>query len=318
MNTPHETRQKNTSSGPQTRSADLLRPEVLAQLANLELVAKAVVDGFFTGMHRSPFFGFSQEFAEYKAYNDGDDPRFIDWNVYARTDRTYIKRFLGETNTALNLILDVSGSMAFQSNTVSKLLYGKYICASLAYMARKQHDALGITLFDDQIREVLPPASHPDTFYRLLALLERTSASAGSEINDSIKHLSGTISKRGIMVMISDFYCDPDELNRHLQALVNHGHEVVLFHLLDRGERAPAEHIKKMRSPATLQDIESGAQVKVSAEFMRDVYPQRVTQHIDNLTSTSIRSGFTYVPCDTSAPLDDLLNRYLLLRQQKR
>ena len=104
---------------------------MLAQLGNLELVAKAVVDGFFTGMHRSPFFGFSQEFAEYKAYNDGDDPRFIDWNVYARTDRTYIKRFLGETNTALNLVLDVSGSMAYQTDSTSKLMYGKYICASL-------------------------------------------------------------------------------------------------------------------------------------------------------------------------------------------
>lgn len=306
------------ASNPQSGSAELLRPDVLAQLSSLELVAKAVVDGFFTGMHRSPFFGFSQEFAEYKAYNDGDDPRFIDWNVYARTDRTYIKRFLGETNTALNLVLDVSGSMAYQSDAVSKLHYGKYICAALAYMARKQHDAISITLFDDKIREILPPASHPDTFYRLLALLERTSASDGTQINDSLKHLTGTIRKRGIFVMISDFYCDPDELNRHLQALVNRGHEVVLFHLLDRAEHAPAEHVKKMRSPSTMKDMESGAKVKVSAQYIRDVYPQRVAQHIEELTKTALRSGFTYVACNTSEPLDDLLNRYLLLRQRRR
>lgn len=317
MNTTRNNRKNTTTSSP-ARTADLLRPEVLAQLSSLELVAKAVVEGFFTGMHRSPFFGFSQEFAEYKAYNDGDDPRFIDWNVYARTDRTYIKRFLGETNTALNLVLDISASMGYQSSDVSKLLYGKYICASLAYMARKQHDAIGITLFDDQIRDVQPPLSHPDTFYRLLALLERTSASSGTEINDSLKHLTGTIRKRGIFVMISDFYCEPDELNRHLQALVNHGHEVVLFHLLDRGEHEPAKHIRKMQSPSTLRDMESGAQVRVSAEFIRDEYPQRIAQHIDTLSKTAIRSGFTYVPCNTSAPLDELLNRYLLLRQQRR
>ena len=141
------------------RARELLQPKFLAQLGSLELVAKTVVDGFFTGMHRSPFFGFSQEFAEYKAYNDGDDPRYIDWNVYARTDRTYIKRYLGETNTAINLIVDVSASMGYSSGDISKLQYAKFVCATLAYLARKQHDAAGATLFDDQIREIVPPAS---------------------------------------------------------------------------------------------------------------------------------------------------------------
>lgn len=314
-------RQKSSNQGkskhPGQTGGNLLQPQLLAQLGNLELVAKAVVDGFFTGMHRSPFFGFSQEFAEYKAYNDGDDPRFIDWNVYARTDRTYIKRFLGETNTALNLVLDVSGSMAYQTDATSKLVYGKYICASLGYLARKQHDAIGITLFDDKIREVLPPASHPDTFYRMLAILERTQANEGTQINDSLNHLTETLTKRGIFVMISDFYCDPDALNRQLQALVNRGHEVVLFHLLDRSEHNPAEHVKKMRSPSTLRDMESGTEVKVSAEYLRDVYPKRISTHIETLSNTALRSGFTYVPCNTSAPLDELLQKYLLLRQQR-
>ena len=319
MNT---SRQKPASQGKSTNpgqtGGNLLQPKLLAQLGNLELIAKAVVDGFFTGMHRSPFFGFSQEFAEYKAYNDGDDPRFIDWNVYARTDRTYIKRFLGETNTALNLVLDVSSSMAYQTDASSKLSYAKYICASLGYLARKQHDAIGITLFDDKIREVLPPASHPDTFYRMLALLERTQASDGTQIHDSLSHLTDALTRRGIFVMISDFYCEPDELNRQLQALVNRGHEVVLFHLLDRSEFDPADHVKKMRSPSTLRDMESGTEIKVSAEYLRDVYPKRIRAHIDNLSKTALRSGFTYVPCNTSAPLDELLQKYLLLRQQRR
>lgn len=295
-----------------------LQPTTLARLSNLELVAKAVVDGFLTGMHRSPHFGFSQEFAEYKAYNDGDDPRFIDWNVYARTDRTYIKRFLGETNTALNLVLDVSGSMAYRSAEVSKLQYAKYICATLAYLARKQHDAISMTLFDNRIRELLPAASHPDTLYRVLALLERTEAQDGTEIYDSLHHIAGTIRKRGIMVVVSDFYCDPEQLAKNLQPLVNHGHEVVLFHLLDAGEQQPAETLKSMRSPATIKDMESGAEVKVTAEFMRDEYPLKLAQHIDELKTAAVRNGFTHVLCNTAAPLDELLQHYLIVRQQQR
>lgn len=296
---------------------NLLQPSMLARLSNLELVAKAVVDGFFTGMHRSPFFGFSQEFAEYRSYNDGDDPRFIDWNVYARTDRTYIKRFLGETNTAINLVLDVSASMGYATDEVSKLTYGKYICASLAYLARKQHDAIGATFFDDKIREVLPPASHPDTMYRLLAMLERTEPGEGTEIHHSLQQVASTVTRRGLVIMISDFYCDPDELTRHLQAMVHRGHEVVLFHLLDRSERNPADHVKQLRNPSTLRDLESGVEVKVSADFLRENYPAKVAKHIEALEATSIRNGFTYVACSTSDPLDDMLHRYLLVRQHR-
>ncbi|OED39620.1 hypothetical protein AB833_14575 [Chromatiales bacterium (ex Bugula neritina AB1)] len=309
---------KVTAASRNHSKPDLLQPAMLARLSNLELVAKTVVDGYFTGMHRSPFFGFSQEFAEYRSYNDGDDPRFIDWNVFARTDRTYIKRYLGETNTAINLVLDVSGSMSFKTDEVSKLTYGKFICASLAYLARRQHDALGATLFDDTIREVLPPASHPDTFYRLLALLERTEANEGTGINNSLEQLAGTITRRGLILLISDLYCDPEELTRHLQILVNAGHEVVIFHVLDRSEHNPADHIKKMRAPSNLRDIETGAEVQVSADFLRDDYPLRIAQHIAELERTALRNGIAYIPCNTSAPLNDLLHQYLLQRQQRR
>lgn len=295
-----------------------LEPSTLARLSNLELVAKAVVDGFFTGMHRSPYFGFSQEFAEYKAYNDGDDPRFIDWNVYARTDRTYIKRFLGETNTALNLLIDVSGSMNYQSGDVSKLQYAKFIGATLAYLARKQHDAIGATLFDNGIREVMPAASHPDTLYRLLALLERTNAGDGTEIHDSLQHIAGTVTRRGIMVVLSDFYCDAEELGKNLLPLVTRGHEVVLFHLLDAGELAPADTLKSMRTPSTLRDMEDAAEVRVTAEYMRDEYPHRIASHIDSLKQAANRYGFTHVLSNTARPLDDLLQQYLTVRQLQR
>lgn len=299
------------------RSRELLQPKLLAQLSSLELVAKTVVDGFFTGMHRSPFFGFSQEFAEYKAYNDGDDPRFIDWNVYARTDRTYIKRYLGETNTAINLIVDVSASMGYSSGDVSKLRYAKFICATLAYLARKQHDAVGATLFDDKIRETVPPASHPDTLYRVLAMLERTEAGSGTQISESLQHITSTLSKRGLIFMMSDFYCDTDVLKRNLEVLAQHGHEVALFHILDAGELEPVS-IREMRSPSTLKDLETGNEVKVTADFMREDYPARIAAHIKALEKMALRCGFAYVPCNTAQPLDDVMRQFLLTRQQQR
>lgn len=311
MNNP-SSHQRQTS-----RARELLQPRLLAQLSNLELVAKTVVDGFFTGMHRSPFFGFSQEFAEYKAYNDGDDPRFIDWNVYARTDRTYIKRYLGETNTAINLIVDASASMGYTTGDVSKLQYARFLAATLAYLARKQHDAVGLTLFDDQIRDTVPPASHPDTLYRVLAVLERSEAASGTEINDSLQHITSALSKRSMIFLISDFYCDAEVLKRDLEVLMQQGHEVSLFHLLDATEVEPASN-KDMRSSSTLRDIETGAQVKVTADFMREHYPQRIAAHQQALEKIALRCGFAYVPCNTSQPLDDVLRRYLLTRQQQR
>src|SRR5712671_960019 len=137
----------------------LLNPETLAGLANLELVARAVVTGFLTGLHRSPFFGFSQEFKEYRAYVEGDDPRFVDWNVYARTERTYIRRYEGETNTRLMILLDASASMSYASHSVSKLQYAKFLTAALSYLAMRQHDPTGLIVFDEEVRQYRPPTA---------------------------------------------------------------------------------------------------------------------------------------------------------------
>ncbi len=307
------------SAGTANQSApSLLRPEVLARLSSLELVAKSVVEGYFTGLHRSPFFGFSQEFSEYRAYNDGDDPRFIDWNVYARTDRTFIKRFIGETNTTINLVLDVSGSMDYATGGISKLLYGKYVCASLAYLARKQHDAIGLTLFDESIRDIIPPSSHPDTMYRTLALLEKTIADKATEFKSQLQQLAGTLRKRGILVLVSDLYCDPQELADQLMPLIQHGHEVALFHLLDPSERNPSEHVKSFRSASQLRDVETGDEVNVSADFLRDEYPQRIRSHIKDLQDISLRNGIHYTCCQTDESLNEVLHQYLMLRQQQR
>ena len=309
---------KRQSDEAQQRQLQLLQPQTLARLSSLDLVAKSVVEGYFTGLHKSPFFGFSQEFSEYRAYNDGDDLRFIDWNVYARTDRTYIKRFKGETNTTINLVLDVSGSMGFGTHDVSKIQYGRFICASLAYLARKQHDAIGLTLFDERIREIIPPSSHPDTLFRVLALLEKTKADSTTEFKSQLQQLAGTLRKRGMLALISDFYCDPQELSDQLQPLIQHGHEVALFHLLDPGERHPTEHVKAFRSASTLRDVETGTEINVSSAYLRDEYPLKIKNHIQAMHDLSVRNGFHYTCCQTDEPLHEVLHHYLTVRQQRR
>jgi len=170
----------------------LLDPAVLARFSTLELLARTVAEGVMMGLHRSPNFGFSQEFAEYRAYNEGDDLRFVDWSVYARTDRTYIKRYKGDTNTTLMLAIDASASMSFSSGEVSKLEYARYLAATLAWLARRQQDAIGALFFADEVKELLPPSSRPDTLMRLLGSLQRMQAASGTDLNvalDSLHYL---------------------------------------------------------------------------------------------------------------------------------
>ena len=177
-------------------SQRLIDPRVLSRLSNLELLARTVVEGMMTGLHRSPHFGFSQEFAEYRAYNEGDDLRFVDWNVYARNDRMYIKRYRGDTNTTLTLLLDASASMAFGGNSgdadsggISKFDYARYLCAALAYLASRQHDGAGLVVFDESVRDQLPASTRPDALQRLLANLESQQARSDTVIELSLIHV---------------------------------------------------------------------------------------------------------------------------------
>ena len=167
----------------QSTARELLQPEVLSRLKSLDLVARSVVEGFLIGLHRSPRFGFSQEFAEYRAYNEGDDPRFIDWNVYARSDRMYIKRFLGETNSHLMLLLDASASMGFGGPPVTKLRYGQYLAASLAYLASRQHDAVGCMIFDEEVRDFRPPSSRAGKLQSVLHCIDAAEPRTGTKFD---------------------------------------------------------------------------------------------------------------------------------------
>jgi uncharacterized protein (DUF58 family) len=300
---------------PAARSASprhLLQPEVLAGLNNLDLVARAVVEGFLTGMHRSPFFGFSQEFAEYKAYAEGDDPRFVDWNVYARTERTYIKRYLGETNTRLVVLLDASASMGFGSGAVTKLQYAKYLAATLAYLASRQHDAVGLIVFDQDVRDHRPPSSRPGHLQGVLHAIDRTQPGTGTDLKVPIERFREFEKGRGLVAVISDFYCDPDALLKGVQPLAYQGQDVVLFQLLDPQELRP-----DLKESALFEDMESGATMEVSPIFMRSRYREKINAHVDGLKKAAIGAGADHELVDITQPLDAALRSYLLFRQRR-
>ncbi len=291
----------------------LLKPEVLSKFTTLELVARSVVDGLFTGLHRSPYFGFSQEFAEYRSYNEGDDLRFVDWNVYARTNRTVIKRYLGDTNTRLTLLLDASASMAYSSFSVSKLEYAKYLAAALAFLGKRQHDAIGALVFDESVREVQMPSSRPDAFQRLLHLLDRTTPGAGTSIDKALSAFAEQVPKRGLVVLISDFYTDPERLFKALRPLIYRGQDIALFHLLD-----PTEHRPELKTTAAMRDMETGELVHVTPEYIEQKYRHKLDSHIEQLRTVAAREQSDYIQIDTSSPLDESLHRYLLFRQRRR
>jgi uncharacterized protein (DUF58 family) len=300
---------------PAARSAaprHLLQPEVLAGLANLDLIARAVVEGFLTGMHRSPFFGFSQEFAEYKAYAEGDDPRFVDWNVYARTERTYIKRYIGETNTRLVVLLDASASMGFGSGAVTKLQYAKYLAATLAYLASRQHDAVGLIVFDQDVRDHRPPSSRPGHLQSVLHTIDRTEPGTGTDLKVPIDRFREFEKGRGLVAVISDFYCDPEALLKGVQPLAYQGQDVVLFQLLDPQELRP-----DLKESALFEDMESGATMEVSPIFMRSRYRDKINAHVDSLKKAAVGAGADHELVDITQPLDAALRSYLLFRQRR-
>jgi uncharacterized protein (DUF58 family) len=291
----------------------LLDPAILQRLANIELVAKTVVDGFLHGGHRSPLFGFSQEFAEYRSYTEGDDPRHIDWNVVSRTDRVYVKRFLGETNTHLMILVDCSASMGYGSGALAKLEYARFLAASLAYLSTRQHDAVGLVLFDEKIREVRPAAFRPRHLQGILHVLDQAEAATGTNLEVPMQALRRLIRRRGLIAMVSDFLVDPDRIVRSLRALTYQGQDLVFFHVLD-----PAELNPDLGSAALIEDMETGEEMEVSPDYARRVYPGLVREHVAALRDRVVGEGADYVLLNTAEPLDLALREYLLFRQRRR
>ena len=296
----------------QSTARDLLHPEVLSGLKNLDLVARSVVEGFLIGLHRSPKFGFSQEFAEYRPYNEGDDPRFIDWNVFARSEKMYIKRFLGETNSHLMLMLDASASMGFGGPPVTKLRYAQFLAASLAYLASRQHDAVGVMVFDEEVRDYRAPSSQSGKLQSVLHCIDSAEARTGTRFEKTFDKFQQQAIRRGLVAVISDFYCDIERLLDGVRPLAWQGQDVVLFQVLDDQELDP-----EFSANVLLEDLETGEAVEVAPQFMRDEYPGRIRAHVDALSRAAAGIGADHVLVRTSDSLDQALRNYLLFRQKR-
>ncbi|QNI31435.1 DUF58 domain-containing protein [Alloacidobacterium dinghuense] len=287
-----------------------LDPRVLAGISSLDLLAKTVVDGFVAGLHRSPDFGFSQEFAEYRAYSPGDDLRHVDWNLFARTERCYLKRYRGETSSQVTVLLDASNSMQYTSGPPSKMDYARFMAASLFYLAiRNQRDAAGLIVFDDEVRDYIRPSTRQGQLMRLLAGLERAEPRARTDFSKPLRHFQALLHRRGIVIVISDFYEEPDTIVRIIEPLRFHGNDVVLFHILDPQEIRP-----ELKGPAILVDLETDREMEVIPEFTKTTYRTKMQTHIEQLRSRTRAAGMDYHLLVTDQPLDTALREYLSLR----
>jgi uncharacterized protein (DUF58 family) len=294
--------------------ADLLGPDELVALGGLEFVARHVVEGFIAGLHRSPHRGFSVEFAEHRMYQPGDDLRYIDWRMYGRSDRYYIKQFEEETNLRAYLLLDVSGSMAWSSVEgvlPPKLWYAKQLAACLSLLLVRQGDAVGVLAFDRAIRAHVVPRGGRRHWHELLRALIPLVATGGTEPGSALRDLAGRLRRRGMVVLISDLLVDPEATRLALRFLRHRGHEVLVFHLFDPGERElPGVGDVRFVDPETDEEL------PVSAADLRREYRDAVDRAIEEWRRELVPQGVDYVVVGTDQPLAHALRAYLHKRER--
>ena len=290
-----------------------LKPEALAKFQRLDLVARAVVEGFVSGLHRSPYHGFSVEFAEHREYVPGDNPRDLDWLALARTDRYFIKQYEEETNLKAHLLLDCSGSMAFRSDGLSKLEYGCYLAASLAFLMVRQQDSVGLVAFDHKIRHFIPPGGTRIHLNLLLRTLEGLSGEGETDLSGTLHELAERIRRRGLIIVISDLYDEPREVLHALSHFRHKKHEVMVFHVLHHHEV-----VFPYRRLTDFVDMETNQKVQVDPAYVREAYCRAIREFIDGYRRECAQLNVEYVLTDTSVPFDNLLFAYLSKRQQVR
>ena len=296
-----------TASRPASKS--FLDPNILARIDNLQLLARTVVEGFMQGIHRSPYLGVSMDFAEHRQYMPGDDIRRIDWRLFGRTDRFYIKQFEAETNADVGFLLDTSASMGYGSGEITKLDYGRFLTASLAWFSAGQKDRVGLYAFDsDVVEHVRPSAAHLDKVLHAVARVKAERAGAWDRL---LARVANTFVRRGIMVVVSDFYADPDDIAERLGFFRAQGHDVVAFQILD-----PAEIDFPFTQATNFQDLETQAILPVKPEKYTGAYREQIRGHIDALGKGFGRHGVDHVLLNTAEPLDEALYAYLVFRQK--
>jgi uncharacterized protein (DUF58 family) len=298
---------------PETPSVrQFLDPAVIARLGTLELKARTIVEGFLSGLHRSPFKGFSVEFAEYRQYIHGDDLATIDWKVYARSDRYYIKKFEEETNLDCHLMLDVSGSMGYGSKGLTKLEYGSCLAASIAYLMNRQRDAVGLIAFDDRIVDMLPASARPGHLRALLVSLDRLRAGSQTNLSKPLHQLADSLSRRGIVVLISDLLDDPEAVIRGLKHVQFRGTDVIVFHVLD-----PDEIDFPFERATRFEDLETTEEIMAVPGLVREHYLRQIGGLIDRYQRDLGVAGIDYQLLKTTDPLELALLAYLSTRARK-
>jgi uncharacterized protein (DUF58 family) len=288
-----------------------LKPDVISRLGNMELRARLVVEGFITGLHRSPYHGFSVEFAEHRQYMPGDEIKHVDWKVYGKTNRFYIKQFEEETNLKAYILLDSSASMGYKSGKISKFEYGAYLSAALSYLMIKQRDAVGLLTFDEKIRTYLPPRSIKSYLFQILQQLELTRPGAQTKISLILHEMAERIKRRGLIILISDLFDEPAAVLSGLKHFRHRNHDVILFHLLD-----PMERTFNFKKDAIFVDLETDEEIPTQPWHILRDYQDKMDDFIKNYKNGCLENNIEYVLLDTSMPFDKALFQYLVKRKR--
>lgn len=298
-------------TGRRTQRIEYLSPEVVSRLGGLELIARLVVEGFITGLHRSPYHGFSVEFAEHRPYMIGDEVRFIDWKVWAKTDRFFVKAFEEETNLRASILLDASGSMGYGSGSVTKFRYAVMLAGALSYLMLRQRDAVGLILFDEEVKTLIEPRATRKQLGVLLKAMSEASPGGKTFPVTPFRELAGRIKRRGLIVVISDLLTDPRDVQRALMYFRHRGHEVVVFHILD-----PAERRLDIDQEAVFKDMETGETVHAVPWEIRRDYVNSMNDMIDTHRRELRAAHIDYQLISTETPFVETLTHYLVKRSR--
>ena len=293
-------------------AANYIDPAALMRIRNLQLRARAVVDGFLGGLHRSPFHGFSVEFTEYRHYSPGDDLRFLDWRLFARSDHYYLRKFEDETNARCYLLVDLSRSMSFRSLEYDKAEYARTVAATIAYFLTLQRDSIGLITFDEAIHDYIPARFRPGHLHQLMLRLERATAGKGTDLTRPLDQIARTASKRGVVILLSDLLAPVEDVEVRLGHLRARGHDVIVIRILD-----PAEIGFQFQEESLFYDLETGRELYVDPQAVQRLYHERFTEHARAMTRACHKIGADYFELTTDRPLDAVLFHILQSRARR-
>lgn len=283
-------------------ASSLVDPATLMRIRSLQLRSRRAVEGFYNGLHRSPYHGFSVEFSQYRPYVVGDDPRGLDWKLFARSDRYHIKQFEDETSRRCYLVVDQSRSMEYGTLSYTKAEYARTIAATLAYYLTLQRDSVGLLTFGDDVLDFLPARHRPGHFRQILASLQRSAEGAHTDLRKPLERVAAMVRRRGLVILISDLLAPVDELKTHLAHLRARGHEILLLRVLD-----PSEIEFRLDAPAMVHDLESGRDVYIDPEAARETYRRRFDEHQQTVRAACDALGVSYSTLPTDQPVDAAL-----------